>query len=390
MSIRTTPRAGSPSPGTSPAGPEIPDLPLVSARLEAWYPSAARVLPWRSERSGYRALVSELMLQQTQVSRVVERFANFMARFPTLRSLADAPEQEVLAAWQGLGYYRRARFLHRAAQAIRDMHGAEVPENVAALAALPGIGRYTAGAIASIVFGQAAAIVDGNVLRVLSRLADHETRMGDPAAERWAWRESTRLVQVASAPGVTNEALMELGATVCTPAAPRCDACPLAQQCAGRASGRAASIPTPRRSSARRTIYWHSLVHVDARGVLLTERPAAGLWAGMLQPPTIESDTPLDVTVLGTTWGMPVNQVAQFTHVTSHRTVEFAVLVSSSAGTPAIAGARRVPLELLESVALSNAAWRVIECAGVPVKTPLSASAGRRAPRAARSEPTDS
>jgi A/G-specific adenine glycosylase len=169
-------------------------------------------------------LVSELMLQQTQVSRVVERFANFMARFPTVRSLADAPEQEVLAAWQGLGYYRRARFLHRAAQAIRDMHGAEVPDNVAALAALPGVGRYTAGAIASIVFGQAAAIVDGNVLRVLSRLADHETRMGDPAAERWAWRESTRLVQVASAPGVTNEALMELGATVCTPAAPRCDA----------------------------------------------------------------------------------------------------------------------------------------------------------------------
>jgi len=188
MTIRTTPRAGSRSLGTSPAGPEIPDLPMVSAILEAWYPRAARVLPWRSERSGYGALVSELMLQQTQVSRVVERFANFMAKFPTVRSLADAPEQEVLAAWQGLGYYRRARFLHRAAQAIRDMHGAEVPENVAALAALPGIGRYTAGAIASIVFGQAAAIVDGNVLRVLSRLADHETRMGDTAAGRCVLR----------------------------------------------------------------------------------------------------------------------------------------------------------------------------------------------------------
>jgi A/G-specific adenine glycosylase len=224
----------------------------------------------------------------------------------------------------------------------------------------------------------------------LSRLADHETRMGDPAAERWAWRESTRLVQVASAPGVTNEALMELGATVCTPAAPRCDACPLVAQCAGRASGRAASIPAPRRSATRRTLYWHSLVHVDGRGVLLTERPAAGLWAGMLQPPTIESDTQLDVTALGTTWGIQVNKVAQFTHVTSHRIVEFTVLVSSSECTPAIAGAHRVPLERLESVALSNAAWRVIECAGVPVKTPLSASAGRRAPRAARSEPTDS
>jgi adenine-specific DNA glycosylase len=131
-------------------------------------------------------------------------------------------------------------------------------------------------------------------------------------------------------------------------------------------------------------------VHVDEHGVLLTERPAAGLWAGMLQPPTIEADTPMDVTVLGTTWGLPVNQVAQFTHVTSHRTVEFTVLVSAGERTPTITGARRVPLELLESVALSNAAWRVIECAGVPVKTPLSASAGRRAPRAARSAPTDS
>ncbi|NBQ15790.1 MAG: A/G-specific adenine glycosylase, partial [Proteobacteria bacterium] len=261
--------------------------------------------------------MSEALLQQTQVARVVERFPEFMRRFPTPRAMVKAGPSAVLEAWRGLGYYRRARFLHRAAQAVRDMHGAEVPDNVAALAALPGIGRYTAGAIASIVFGQAAAIVDGNVLRVLSRLADHETRMGDPAAERWAWRESTRLVQVASAPGVTNEALMELGATVCTPAAPRCDACPLAAQCAGRASDRAASIPAPRRSAARRTLYWHSLVHVDERGVLLTERPPAGLWAGMLQPPTIESDDPIDITVLGTTWGMPVNQVAQFTHVTS-------------------------------------------------------------------------
>lgn len=390
MTIRTSPGAGSPSLGVSASGPEIPDLPLISALLEAWYPSAARSLPWRSERSGYAALVSELMLQQTQVARVVERFASFMTRFPTLRSLADAPEQEVLAAWQGLGYYRRARFLHRAAQAIRDTHGGEVPQTLTDLAALPGVGRYTAGAIASIVFGQPAAIVDGNVLRVLSRLADHDTRVGDPPAERWAWRESTRLVQVAHAPGVTNEALMELGATVCTPAAPRCGACPLASHCAGRASGRAASIPAARRSAERRTIHWHSLVHVDHRGVLLVQRPATGLWAGMLQAPTIESNEPIGVVALGDAWGTPVNQVAQFTHITSHRTVEFAVFVSHGGHAPDIADAQRVPLARLESVALSNASWRVFESADLPVKTPLSALGGRRAPRAARSAPKGS
>ncbi|RLS47168.1 MAG: A/G-specific adenine glycosylase [Planctomycetota bacterium] len=388
MTIRTSPRLGSPSPSASPAGPEIPNLSLVSTLLEAWYPAAARPLPWRSERSGYRALVSELMLQQTQVARVVDRFASFVARFPTVRALADAPQQDVLAAWQGLGYYRRARFLHRAAQAIRDTHGAEVPQNLADLTALPGIGRYTAGAIASIVFGQPAPIVDGNVLRVLSRLADHDTRMGDPSAERWAWRESTRLVQAARAPGVTNEALMELGATVCTPAGPRCDACPIAAQCAGRASGRAASIPAPRRRAERRTIHWHSLVHVDEQGVLLSERPTTGLWAGMHQPPTIESDEEIKVDALSAAWGIQVKRVAQFTHITSHRTVEFAVFMPLSDCTLTIAGTRRIPLALLESVALSNAAWRVFECAGVPVKTPLSASGGRRAPRAARSEPT--
>ena len=377
-------RSGSRPARPDPEAPSVADAKAVSGALEAWFPGAARDLPWRAERSGYRALVSELMLQQTQVARVVEAFGRFMRRFPTVAALADALEPEVLAAWQGLGYYRRARLLQRAAQAIRDRHGGVVPSDPDALAELPGVGRYTAGAIASIAFGRRAAIVDGNVLRVLSRLADHPTRTGDPAAERWAWRESARIVDASSSPAVTNEALMELGATVCVPASPRCGACPLSAQCAGRASGRAASIPSPRIVAARRTLHWHALVHVDRRGVLLCERPSKGLWAGMLQPPTVESAGPLERDALAAAWGVPVDRIGAFTHVTSHRSVEFSVHAVRGGAVPRIAGARRVPLSRLQSVALSNAAWRTLECAGVPVRTPPSASAGPRARPAAR------
>jgi A/G-specific adenine glycosylase len=189
---------------------------------------------------------------------------------------------------------------------------------------------------------------------------------------------------------VCNEALMELGATVCTPAAPRCGSCPLAGRCAARASGRAAEIPAPRKAAARRTLYWHALVDVSPDGLLIAERPATGLWARMHQPPTVESAQPLDEAALADQWGTAVRRVGAFTHVTSHRDVEFAVFVAHRAGSPTVEGARRVPLDSLESVAFSNAAWRVLECAGVPVRTPPSASAGRRAGRAGRSAPTDS
>lgn len=390
MTIRKTTNAGSIRVANPPRGSDLGDPQAICSLLEAWFPGAARNLPWRTDRTGYGALVSELMLQQTQVSRVVDAFVRFMARFPTVVALANAEEGEVLAAWQGLGYYRRARLLHRAARAIRDEHGGVVPADAEALAGLPGIGRYTAGAIASIVFGQRTPIVDGNVLRVLSRLADHPTRMGDPAAERWAWIQAERLVQVSVSPAVCNEALMELGATVCTPAAPRCGSCPLAARCAARASGRAAEIPAPRKAAARRTLHWHALVDVSPEGILIAERPATGLWARMHQPPTVEAAHPLEEAALAEQWGTAVRRVGAFTHVTSHRDVRFTVFVAHRAGSPAVEGARRVPIDSLGSVAFSNAAWRVLECAGVPVRTPPSASAGRRAGRAGRSAPTDS
>ena len=388
MPIRSRPK-----PGSAPVAVTLPqagvaDPKAVSRALEAWFPAAARSLPWRSARSGYAALVSELMLQQTQVSRVVDAFARFMDRFPTPAALAAAPEHDVLAAWQGLGYYRRARLLHAAARAICERHAGEVPRTAAELESLPGIGRYTAGAIASIVHGERVPIVDGNVLRVVARLAAHPAQAGVPADDRWAWREAGELVAAAREPGVLNEALMELGATVCTPAAPRCTCCPLAGQCRALAEGSADRIPRPRRAAPRRTVHWHSLVDLDAAGIALERRPARGLWAGMLQPPTVEADAPMAPADLARAWGTGVREVGAFTHVTSHRTVEFRVFVpqAGSAAPPHGAGIVRVALGALAGQPLSNAAWRTLECARVPVRTPPSASAGR----AARSAPTDS
>lgn len=384
MTIRSPRARGSRPAATAPRRGACGGVGGLAAALEAWFPAAARVLPWRTERSGYRALVSELMLQQTQVARVVGAFGRLVERFPDARSLARAEEREVLALWQGLGYYRRARLLHAAAKAVCERHGGEVPADAAALLALPGIGRYTAGAIASIAFGRREPIVDGNVLRVLSRVGNRRSRAGDPADERWAWERAEEFVRSARDPAVANEAIMELGATVCTPAAPRCGDCPAAGMCAARAAGTATAIPSPRRQAKRRTLHWHSLVDRGPGGVLLVERPDRGLWAGMLQPPTVEAAGPLDPAALALEWGTAVREAGSFVHVTSHREVEFRVFVRSGRRLPRIHGARRVPLAELPAVPLSNAAWRAFECAGLGVRTPPSAAPGRRA-RPARS-----
>ena len=379
MAIRSRPARGS-NPPPDAGWPSIQDPASLARALEAWFPGAARSLPWRRERSGYRALVSELMLQQTQVSRVVGAFEGFMERFPTASALAEAAEGEVLAAWQGLGYYRRARLLHAAARAVVERHGGEVPGTEHALRTLPGIGRYTAGAIASIAFGERVPIVDGNVLRVLSRVAGAPARVADAASERWAWEQSARLVAQSSSPAVLNEALMELGATVCTPAAPRCGGCPAEGACAARRAGTQAAIPAPRIAAPRRTERWTSLVWVDGDSVALERRPDRGMWAGMHQPPTVP--TPGEGSAPA--WTFAVREVGAFTHVTTHRTIEFTVAVPDGAGPiPGEAGWIRAPVAGLDSYALSNAAWRTLEVAGLDVRRPPAAAAGRRAPRRA-------
>lgn len=214
--------------------------------LQRWYAENRRSLPWRQRSDPYAIWVSEIMLQQTRVAAVIERYEAFLQRFPTVRALAEATDAEVLTAWSGLGYYRRARMLHRGAQEVSAKHGGKVPGSFAALLELPGIGRYTAAAIASIAFGEAVAAVDGNVERVVLRLS------GIGANDAVAGVEGRRVQAGADqlldrrAPGDWNQAMMELGATVCLPRGPRCEACPWVVACRTRGEH-----PTRKRAAMR-------------------------------------------------------------------------------------------------------------------------------------------
>ncbi|MDF1563551.1 MAG: A/G-specific adenine glycosylase [Deltaproteobacteria bacterium] len=263
-----------------------------SQALEAWFGRAARDLPWRHRgrgagERGYRVWVSEIMLQQTQVKTVVPYYLRWLERFPTLEALAGAREEAVLEAWAGLGYYRRARNLHRAARQVLEEQGGRLPRSAEALQALPGIGRYSAGAIASLAFGERSPIVDGNVARVLARL---EGLAGDPRRpplEPRLWALAGELVEAAGHPGRLNEALMELGALVCTPRSPACELCPLAAGCAAHRSGEPTRFPdrspAPRRKQALATC---GLIQ-DRRGALLLARRRPGLLGGLWEPPQL-------------------------------------------------------------------------------------------------------
>jgi A/G-specific adenine glycosylase len=303
---------------------------VAAAAIEAWFPKQARDLPWRRRRTPYRVLVSEAMLQQTQVSRIAERFPRFLRRFPSIRALAAAPLDEVLAEWEGLGYYRRARLLHAAAIEVVASHGGRIPSDPKGIRSLPGVGRYTAGAVASLAFGLREPIVDGNVIRVVLRLDGRPLASDDPAAIDWSWHRARELVEAARDPAVLNEGLMELGATVCTPANPRCAECPLAEHCRAKASAQASSIPRPKRAAVRREVHHHA---ISIRGskpgsLLLRQRPAKGLWAGLWELPTIESPTALPEVAIAASLGIPeasLRTLGRFSHKTTHRDVTFHV-----------------------------------------------------------------
>ncbi len=224
---------------------EIAQTLRLRKRLIEWYRCNRRDLPWRNRRDPYAIWVSEIMLQQTRVAVVIERYQAFMARFPTLFALALAPEADVLALWSGLGYYRRARMLHKAAQFVAQNLQGNLPATSVELRTLPGIGEYTAAAIASIAFGEPVAVVDGNVERVLSRLGGWEsaTRAGAGVLRRKVEEWAARLVDPES-PGDYNQAVMELGAMVCTPRNPKCLVCPVAEDCKTR--GEHKTSPRPR------------------------------------------------------------------------------------------------------------------------------------------------
>ena len=209
-----------------------------------FYARRRRDLPWRRETHPYRLWVSEVMLQQTRVETVVSYYEQWVRRFPDLATLADAPLDDVLRAWSGMGYYRRAHMLHAAAAIVRDVHGGELPSDAEELRRLPGVGEYTAAAVASIAYGRPLAAIDGNVRRVLARLHDE-------AAPSSSWlRDAAAVLLDQARPGEWNQALMELGATVCTPSRPSCSRCPLSSWCAARAAGTQEQRPAPGRRRA--------------------------------------------------------------------------------------------------------------------------------------------
>ena len=238
----------------------------ATQKLMRWYASAKRDLPWRHTSDPYAILVSELMCQQTQIKTVLPYYAKFMKLFPTAKALAKASEQEVLAAWAGLGYYRRARFLHAAAQAVTE--SGAFPDTLEGIRELPGVGEYTAAAVGSIAFGLAAPVVDGNVIRVLSRLTalELDASKGEGAKKI---RETAQALLDPKRPGDFNQALMELGALVCSPSKPACGGCPLQQHCAAFLAGRPEAYPKMPERAAVQTLYKAVVLVLQGKGAKL-------------------------------------------------------------------------------------------------------------------------
>ncbi len=253
-------------------------------RLVLWYRQHRRDLPWRNTRDPYAIWVSEVMLQQTQVATVIPYYENFLQKFPTLRHLAEAPEEQVLAAWAGLGYYRRARLLQAGAQQVLKLWQGKIPEGREQLKSLPGIGDYTAGALASIAFGHPEPLVDGNVMRVFSRLFALRGHPKSPLLFQEVWRRAQNLVPDKS-PGDFNQALMELGATVCRPRVPACERCPVREFCEAWRQGAPESYPEA--APPPKQLRLDRVVAVVQRGenILLVKRKNPRWFQGMWELP---------------------------------------------------------------------------------------------------------
>jgi A/G-specific adenine glycosylase len=256
-------------------------MPGIAARIVAWQKKLGRHdLPWQGTRDPYAIWLSEVMLQQTQVATVIPYYLRFLARFPDVASLAAAPLDDVLRLWSGLGYYSRARNLHRAAGVIAEGHGGRFPRRFEDVAALPGVGRSTAAAICVFAYGQRQAILDGNVKRVLARLRGVKGYAGERKVADRLWREAEVLLPRRNVEAYT-QGLMDLGATVCARTQPRCPACPVHRDCVAYRRGWVAGLPAPRprkRLPHKRTVM---LVLMRAGEVLLEKRPPSGIWGGM-------------------------------------------------------------------------------------------------------------
>lgn len=261
--------------------------PAFSATLMAWQKQHGRhTLPWQNTRDAYLIWLSEIMLQQTQVSAVIGYYQRFLQRFPDLASLAAAPVEDVMAQWSGLGYYTRARNLHKCAQRVVAEYGGVFPSDPVLLADLPGIGRSTAAAIAAFSSGRRAAIMDGNVKRVLARVYGVDTYPGERKTEEMMWRRAEALLPEQGIESYT-QGLMDMGATLCTRSKPDCARCPMQTRCVAYNTGRTAELPVRKPKKASPEKHAVMLLIIDDDAVLLEQRPPTGIWGGLLSLPEL-------------------------------------------------------------------------------------------------------
>jgi A/G-specific adenine glycosylase len=343
----------------------------IRQKLLGWYDEAARDLPWRRTRDPYAIWVSEVMLQQTRVETVIPYYERFLASFPTARDLAEADEDAVLSHWSGLGYYRRARLLHAGVREVVAQYGGEVPEDAEARRALPGVGRYTAGAIGSIAFEKEEPIVDGNVTRVLARIFRIGTPVGSSVTSKRVWEEAARLVP-GPRPGAFNQALMELGATVCTPKQPSCESCPLADDCGAHARGEVDALPVPRATKAPTQLKLATVVATKGRGpgqrvwLLRSEQSLfAGLWGLPMTTRSAfdSSDARAALRDAGISATLGRKPIGQLDHVLSHRRMQVDVFRATGAKAQTSQTRRLFLADELASVGVSTLTKKLLAVA---------------------------
>jgi len=355
------------------------DLPAFQAQLLGWFAGAKRDLDWRKNRDPYRVWISEIMLQQTRVAAVLPYYRRFLARFPTIHALAQARLDTVLRSWAGLGYYSRARHLHRAAREMVVRHGGEFPRGMEQALALPGIGPYTAAAVLSIAYGEPHAVLEGNVARVLARLGAVRGDLRRPKR----WRElvcaatallpaqSVPAAEAPSRPGDWNQAMMELGATICTPGTPLCAACPVSRWCRAYAMGIAPRLPAPRRKPKPVSITLSASVLVDPRGrtLLLKQKSRhGGLFSNLWQFPAIQSTTPAPIKLaryLQSFFGITalLEPLPPARHTVTFRRILLAPFLAHVAHLPRVAGVRTPRLAAIERLPISSATKKIAAAA---------------------------
>jgi len=358
-----------------------PETRKFRRRLLAWFSARKRDLPWRRTKDPYRVWLSEIMLQQTRVAAVVPYYESFLARFPDMQALGRAGAEAVLSHWAGLGYYSRARNLLRAAQEIVARHDGRFPKEYDAALALPGVGRYTAAAVLSIAYDKPLAVLDGNVARVLARLDALHGDLRAPAL----WRKLEDAAQgllARKAPGDWNQAMMELGATVCIPKSPKCGECPVAGWCLARELGIAGQLPDTRKKRASVQVTLAAAVLIDPRGRTLLVRQAGGdgaLFSRMWQFPALE--TPADATSnlakhLREKFGVKVAgeqmmQLKTARHTVSFREIRLEPFLIEVERLPKIKGARTPLLGRFSHLPISSATRKIARAAIAHSKNPL-------------------